>query len=347
MVSRWFLPFAAGFRAGLALRRAAYRYGLAKTRRLNRPVVSVGNLTVGGTGKTPLVMYIAERLLEHGWTPSILTRGYRRGIGEMVAISPQSRRQANPREVGDEPALMAAALPRVPIVVGANRYRAGRLAEERFTVDVHLLDDGFQHWSLARNVDVVTVDVSEDRSRSALLPAGPFREPFSALGRAHVVVLTRTELADPAGYREIVANCNPQAGIFESSLSLRGLVDAQSGSPVPPERIHGRPALAFCGIGNPRAFFQDLRKWGMEVAREVAYRDHHRYGPGELHRLARRAEQAGVEILLTTEKDVANFPANWKTSLPVLACVARLEIQSSDAFLESLIRRLHSLKIAG
>ena len=347
MINRLFSPFAAGFRAGLALRHAAYRYGLFKSRRLNRPVVSVGNLTVGGTGKTPLVMYIAERLLDRGWTPSILTRGYKRRMGGLVAISPQTRRRADPREVGDEPALLASALPKVPIVVGANRYQAGRMAEERFTVDVHLLDDGFQHWSLHRHVDVVTVDVTEDISQSALLPAGPYREPPSALQRAHVVVLTRTELADPAGHRDMIAHLNPRAGIFKSTLSLRGLVDAQNGSPILPEDIRGRRALAFCGIGNPRAFFQDLRKWGMEIVREVTYRDHHSYGAGELHRLAGRARAAGAEILLTTEKDMANFPVDWKTQLPVIACITRLEIQDSDAFLEALISRLHSLRILG
>jgi tetraacyldisaccharide 4'-kinase len=292
-------------------------------------------------------MYIAERLLDHGWTPSILTRGYRRRIGGLVAISPQSRRRADPREVGDEPALLATVLPRVPIVVGTNRYQAGRLAEERFTVDVHLLDDGFQHWSLERNVDVVTIDVTEDLARGALLPAGTFREPPSALGRAHVIVLTRTELADPAGHREMAARLSPQARIFESALSLRGLIDALTGAPIPPESIRGRRALAFCGIGNPGAFFRDLRKWGIEVVREVAYRDHHRYGPGELYRLAQRAQATGAEMLVTTEKDVANLPVNWKTPLPVMACVTRLEMQNADALLDSLIQRLHSLKIAG
>lgn len=347
MVSRLFFPFAAGFRAGLALRHAAYRVGLFKTRRLNRPVVSVGNLTVGGTGKTPLVMYIAERLLDRGWTPSILTRGYGRRGGGLVAISPQSNRRANPREVGDEPAMLAAALPNVPMVVGANRYQAGRMAEERFTLDVHILDDGFQHWSLDRQVDVVTVDVTGDLSQSVLLPAGPYREPRSALKRAHVVVLTRTELADPGGHREMVQRLNPQAGIFESALSVRGWIDAQNGSPIPPENIRGRRALAFCGIGNPRAFFRDLRKWELEVVREVTYRDHHSYGAGELHRLAGRASTAGAEILLTTEKDMANLPAVWKTRLPIIACATRLEIQNSDAFLESLVSRLHSVMSVG
>ena len=280
MTGRLLWPFAAGFRAGLALRHAAYRFGLFKTHRLNRPVVSVGNLTLGGTGKTPLVMYIAERLLDRGWTPSILTRGYGRRRGGLAAIAPQANRRADPREVGDEPAMLAAALPRVPIVVGANRCRAGRMAEERFTVDVHLLDDGFQHWRLQRDVDVVTVDVTQDLARSALLPAGRFREPPSALARADVVVLTRAELADPTSHREIITRLNPRTKVFESTILLRGLIDAQSGSPIAPEEMRGRRALAFCGIGNPRAFFSGLRKWGFEVVREGDHISMRRGRPG-------------------------------------------------------------------
>ncbi len=343
-MSRLFFPFAAGFRAGLAVRRAAYRHGLFKTHRLNRPVVSIGNLTTGGTGKTPLVMYIAECFLDRGWTPSILTRGYgRRGRG-LVAIPPQAGRRVDPRQVGDEPAMLALALSKVPIMVGANRYRAGTMAEERFTVDVHLLDDGFQHWPLGREADVVTVDVTQALSHAALLPVGRFREPPSALRRADVVVLTRTELADPAGHREFIARINPTAQIFASTINLRGLIDVRDGSPISAEEMHGGRALAFCGIGNPQAFFSDLRRWGFELVGEVPYRDHHSYGTGELHRLAARARETRADFMLTTEKDLLNFPVTWKTELPVLACVARLEIQDASMFEESLIRRLRSVR---
>jgi tetraacyldisaccharide 4'-kinase len=347
MIGRLLLPFSEGYRAGIALRHLAYRYGLFKTRRLNRPVISVGNLTVGGTGKTPLVMFIAERLLDRGWTPSILTRGYRRTVGGMFTIAPQTNRRADPRQAGDEASLLAAALPKVPIVVSGNRHRAGRMAEERFTVDVHLLDDGFQHWALERSVDIVTIDVTQDFSAGILLPAGRFREPRSALRRADIVVLTRTELADGSSHREIVARLNPRAAIFESTISLRGWIDAQSGSPVSPSEMQGRRALAFCGIGNPKAFFASLREWGVQVSTEVAYRDHYQYGRGDLHRLERRARAASAEMMLTTEKDLANFPSEWRLDIPVIASVARLEMQNADAFVDSLISRVHSLRVAG
>lgn len=347
MIGRFLSPLSAGYQAGLVLRRWAFRYGLFKTRRLNRPVISVGNLTVGGTGKTPLVMHIAERLLERGWTPSILTRGYRRSVGGMITIPPQNHRRVNPRETGDEVAMLAAALPKVPIVISGNRYRAGRMAEERYTVDVHLLDDGFQHWALHRAVDIVTIDVTQDFSRGLLLPSGRFREPRWALRRADVVVLTRTELGDGSKHKEAVAHFNPRAEIFESTISLRGWYDARSGAPVPREEMQGRRALAFCAIGNPKAFFQSLRLWGVQVSLEMAYRDHYRYGLGDLHRLARRARSAGAEVMVTTEKDLANFPPEWKLDIPIIACAARVEMKDAEAFDKALISRVHSLKITG
>jgi tetraacyldisaccharide 4'-kinase len=292
-------------------------------------------------------MYIAERLLDRGWTPSILTRGYGRNVGGMVTLAPQTSRRADPREAGDEAALLAAALPKVPIVVSGSRHRAGRLAEERYTVDVHLLDDGFQHWALSRAVDIVTIDVTQDLSSGFLLPAGRFREPRSALRRADVVVLTRTDLADGSSHREIVARLNPHAELFESTIALRGWLDAQSGLPVPQGELQNRRAFAFCGIGNPKAFFAGLRQWGLQVCAEASYRDHYRYGRGDLHRLGRRARTAGAEVLVTTEKDLANFPPEWHLDIPVMAAVARLEMRNAEAFVESLIGRVRSLKLAG
>lgn len=345
-VNHLFTPLAIGFRLGVALRRNAYRRGWFKTHRLDHPVVSVGNLTSGGAGKTPLVRFIAERLLNRGWKPGILTRGYgrRRGI-EIIALDPAAERRADAREVGDEPALLAEALPRVPIVICANRYRAGRLAEERFNVDVHLLDDGFQHWALARDVDVVALDVTQEFSDWALLPAGRLREPCSALERAHLVVLTRTELGDAHFLQERVSRINPQAKTFLSTTTLRGFLDAQSGRPFPVQDLRGEPLGAFCGIGNPRAFFADVRQWGFHVVAERAFPDHHVYTTTDFRRLATRAREAGAVALLTTEKDVANFPARWSSEVPVAACVAETEVGEADAFEDTLLARLEAARL--
>ncbi len=275
-MNRILSPLAVGFKLGIILRRAAYRRGWFETHRLNRPVVSVGNLTVGGTGKTPLVAFIARRLLRRGWKPAILTRGYgRRPSSEIIWLEPRLRRAPSAREVGDEPALLARTVPEVPIVVGVDRTKSGRLAEERFDVDVHLLDDGFQHAALARDIDLVLLDVTQDFSDGALLPVGRLREPCSALERAHVVVLTRIELGDPRPLENRVAEINPQARIFHAATRLCGLVDLESGRALAAEALQGKPVFAFCGIGNPKAFTADLRRWGFSVVAGLAFRDHH------------------------------------------------------------------------
>lgn len=346
-MNRIFLgPLAAAFKLGVALRYAAYRRGWFKAQRLNRPVVSVGNLTVGGTGKTPLVMFIAERLLNRGWKPVILTRGYgRRGGADIISLAPALPRVADAREVGDEAALLARLLPEIPIVVCTDRYRAGRLAEERYGVDVHLLDDGFQYLALARDVDVVVVDVTQEFSDEALLPAGRLREPWSALARAHLIVLTRVELADPLPLEDRVRRINRRAKIFRSSTTLRGLVDAASGAPYPAELLQAKTVAAFCGVGNPQAFFGDLKRWGSSVAAEVAFPDHHVYNLPDLRRLAERALELGATALVTTEKDVMNFPAARKCEIPVLACAIRAEIFEADVFEEALLSALEVARV--
>src|SRR5579863_9300720 len=253
------MPLAAGFRIGVALRTAAYKRGWLATRRLNRPVVSVGNLSVGGTGKTPFVAFLAERLTARSLKPGILTRGYgRRSSAALIAIDPGAGRAPDPREVGDEPALLARKLPEVPIVVGADRYRAGLMAEDKFKVDVHVLDDGFQHFALARDVDIVLLDATQKLSDRELLPAGRLREPLSALKRAHIVIITRTELARPELLEEQVRQINPEVKIFRCATKLLALRDVASGELVSLSAIRDMPVHVVCGIGNPTAFFANL-----------------------------------------------------------------------------------------
>ncbi|HEV2248093.1 MAG TPA: tetraacyldisaccharide 4'-kinase, partial [Terriglobia bacterium] len=232
-MNRSLLPLAALYGLGARLRRRAFERGWLKPRRLSRPVISVGNLTVGGSGKTPLVALVCEILLRHGYKPAILTRGYRRErAAELIALEPQSQTAPDARTVGDEPALLARILPQVPIVVCADRFRAGQFAEERFGVDVHILDDGFQHLSLARDVDLVAIDVTQNVLHDAVLPAGRLREPVGALSRADLVVLTRTEIRNAASIERQVRQVNASAPIFACETRLQSLIEAQSGKAV-------------------------------------------------------------------------------------------------------------------
>jgi tetraacyldisaccharide 4'-kinase len=335
------LPFSAGFRFGVALRQAGYKHGWFKVRRLARPVVSVGNLTVGGTGKTPLVACLAKILLREGRKPSILTRGYgRRSKAEMIVVEPGTGRRADAQEVGDEPAILARMLPQVPLIICADRYRGGQAAEERFQVDAHILDDGFQYLSLARNVDLLALDATETISDWLLLPAGRQREPLSALRRAQIVVLTRTDLANSKPLEELVVKVHPAARVFRSRTELLGCTDALSGEAVSVEEIRHQKVAAFCAVGNPRAFFADLRRWGFNVISEDAFPDHHFYTGEEVQKLAATARKNGGAALLTTQKDAVKFSRDWKPQLPLWACDIETQIQDAARFERTLLTYL-------
>ncbi len=339
-------PLAEAYGLGALLRERAFRKGWLKSRRLSRPVVSVGNLTVGGTGKTPLVGWIAETLLRRGYKPAILTRGYGRKRGaDLLVLEPRPSRNEDPRAVGDEPAWLASALPQVPIVVSADRYRAGKLAEERFGVDIHILDDGFQHFALERDVDVVALDVTQALDDRAVLPAGRLRETCSALGRADLIMLTRTELQNSDTIENRIRDINSQAQIFHCSTVLGGLIQAGSGRLEPAAAYYGRPVCAFCGIGNPRAFFADLRRWGFAPGAEIAFRDHHVYASRDTGRLQVAAQAKGAAAFLTTEKDMMNLPPQWKPKLPLLACAIRSEIAEARVFEEALLAGVSPVRL--
>jgi tetraacyldisaccharide 4'-kinase len=337
-MNRSLMPLAGLYGAGARLRRKAYQQGWLRSKRLSRPVISVGNLTVGGSGKTPIVAQVAEILLRHGYKPAILTRGYGRDHGsDLIALGPQPERATDARTAGDEPALLARALPQVPVIICADRFRAGQLAEERFGVDVHILDDGFQHFALERDIDLVAIDVTQDVLRNAVLPAGRLREPVSALARADLIVLTRTEIRDPGPIEKQVKVINSRVPVFRCATGLHGLVDAGSGKAIEAETYRGRPVCAFCAIGNPAAFFSDLRRWGFNPVAEVVFRDHHVYTPEDIQRINKAATEKGAVALLTTEKDLMNLQVQLVFELPVLACVIRAEISDAEKFGQVLL----------
>jgi tetraacyldisaccharide 4'-kinase len=301
----------------------------------------VGNLTVGGTGKTPLVACIAKILLRDGWKPGILTRGYgRKSKANMIVLPPGAGRRADAREVGDEPAFLARTLPEIPLVVCADRFRGGQVAEERFPVDVHILDDGFQHVALARDVDVVALDATQTISNWNLLPAGRQREPLSALRRAQIVVLTRTESVDSKSLEELVLKVHPDARVFCSRTELMGWTDALNGAPATSETIRTQKAAAFCGIGNPQAFFADLRRWGFNLVAEDAFPDHHVYTGGDLQQLVAGARSKGAAALLTTQKDAVKFSRDWALELPIFACEIEARIRDAGDFERALLTYL-------
>jgi tetraacyldisaccharide 4'-kinase len=340
-VNPLWLPVSSAFRLAVAMRRLGYQRGWLKTRRLAQPVVSVGNLTAGGTGKTPLVACIARILLRRGWKPVILTRGYGRSSKDkMIVVAPAAGRRADAKEIGDEPALLARMLPEVPLVVCADRFRGGQAAEERFQVNAHILDDGFQHLALARDLDVVALDATQTVSDCSLLPAGRQREPLSALRRAQIVVITRADSAPPESLEALVVKIHPGARIFRSRTELSGWENAMTGEAVPGAAVNAPKVAAFCGVGNPQAFFGDLRRWGFNPVSEDAFPDHHVYTGKEIQQLVEDARRKGAAALLTTQKDAVKFAADWTPQLPILACTIEAKILEAEDFERTLLTYL-------
>ena len=299
------------------LRAWLYAKGILKQKRLNRPVISVGNLTVGGTGKTPMVIWLAERLLAEGKRVAILTRGYKGSAG-----------------TSDEIELMKFRLQqRALFGVGVDRHQQGLLLE-RSGVDVFLLDDGFQHLSLARDVNILLMDATQSLGREPLLPAGRLREPVSAMQRADLLVITRAETS-PATQAAIAQL--QKYPVFSAATRLVGFRRFGSGiQTLTAEEIGRGPFYAFCGIGNPRAFFLDLKNWNLSVAQTSEFPDHHRYDARDAGELEAAARASGANALLTTEKDAQNLANVSFNELPVFIAAIDLDISHEDALLAAI-----------
>jgi tetraacyldisaccharide 4'-kinase len=288
----------------------SYERGIFRGRKLPGTVISVGNLTVGGTGKTPMVLAIAERLTEEGKHAAILTRGYRGTADAGSGGVPQS----------DEVALLRERFAgKIQLGVGADRYKSGMVLA-RHGIDWFVLDDGFQHLKLSRDVDVVLVDASDPFGGGMVLPAGRLREPLSALRRAHIVVITRS-VQEPSPAIEAIIRRHTSRPIFYSSTRLENVLRVPRADVALPQKDWQTARfMAFCGIGNPSAFFEDLRSWGFQVARQRSFADHHEYTAREAIELELAASNCGADALLCTEKDVWNLRNVQFTALPVYCC---------------------------
>ncbi len=332
---------------GAFLNALAYETRLKPIRTLPVPVLCFGNLTTGGTGKTPLVMEAARLLLRAGFKPAVVSRGYRRAdAASVVVVSDGQTIQATLETAGDEPLLMARHLPGVAVVVGADRYRAGRVAYESCGAHVILLDDGFQHRSLARDCDLVLWDTLRPFDAGAFLPRGLMREGVGALRRAHALILTRANLApEPLDLLEQVRRVAPHLEVFRAGLQIGEIL------PCPPNTgasasfsvstFQDHPVAAFCGLGNPHSFWRLLTVSGLRLVYRQAFPDHYRPSVSELEHLERSAALQGAQHILMTEKDAENLPAGWVPGLPVWVVRPALSLgQDADRFHEFLLRHV-------
>lgn len=285
------------------VRVALYRVGLFKTRQLPCKVISVGNITVGGTGKTPLVAALVKELRQRGLRAAILSRGYK-GTHEQTGgiVSDGKTRYLTPVEAGDEPFMLAQMLPDVPVVVGKKRYEMGVDACERFSLDVLLLDDGFQHLGVKRDVDIVLIDARNGFGNGYLFPRGPLREPLAGLQRASLLVLTKAEPFTAQKDREaVLRRYAPHTPLYHSRYKPAFLREAASRAIFSPDLLQGKRVFAFAGIADPWYFFYLLQGLGAHVVKAIHFPDHYDYKLEDV--MMMRARRKKVDAFVTTEKD--------------------------------------------
>jgi tetraacyldisaccharide 4'-kinase len=298
------------FGAGVQLRNSLYDTGVLRSRRLMGPVVSVGNLSVGGSGKTPFVLLLGELLRARGVKVDILSRGYGRKTRGVRLVDPDG----TSRDFGDEPLLMARRLS-VPVIVGEDRYQAGLFAEKRFGPQLHLLDDGFQHRSLARDFDIVLV--TPEDTRDSLLPGGRLREPPRSLARADAIVLT--------------------GGASGDSFPHDGKLVWRARRGILPKDVPSRPVV-FCGIAKPKHFLLQLRTAGIEPAAEAFYRDHHVYSERDIQELLKLRHQSEAGGFVTTEKDAINLGGHMAVLEPLAVVPVKMELLEAANAVDTMVR---------
>jgi tetraacyldisaccharide 4'-kinase len=309
-------PLTGLYTAATALRNVLFDRGVLSSRRLEQPVVSVGNLSVGGSGKTPFVIALGELLKARGIRFDVLSRGYGRKTRGVLVVEADG----NPTAFGDEPLLIARRLG-VPVVVGESRYDAGRVAEQKFHPQLHILDDGFQHRSLARDFDIVLMTGRDFDDR--LLPSGRLREPLSSLSRADAVVLPAGLALDHPALR--------QESIWRIAREI-----ALPSLPSAP--------VVFCGIARPEQFFAQVRAAGITPAAEVEFRDHHAYDRSDVERLLAMRTKLGAGVFLTTEKDAVNLGSLQADLKPFAVAALSLTLDHPTAVVDAILARITDRK---
>lgn len=317
--------------------------GLFPAKRLLCPVLSVGNLTVGGTGKTPLVIHLAKHFIAQGKRVAVLSRGYgRRDEGSLVWVSDGKALLATPEEGGDEPVLIAKSVPKAAVISCSDRVRAGREAVERFQPDLILLDDGFQRRrSLHRDLDILVLDATDPFSTGHVLPAGLLREPLGVLKEAGVLVLNKWDLAaDPKGLKALLKALFPKTPFVTGRYRTEGIRNIRTGKKVPLPSLRRMSIGAFCGLAGPTSFLKGLAGLGIRPERSLLFPDHFAYTERDLRDILEAARAQGLKALVTTAKDEVKLPRIPSVSIPILTLDIRWEPTEGKDRLESALRKV-------
>lgn len=335
-------PFSPIYSLAMRLREHLYRRGILRSYRLGVPVVSVGNLTMGGSGKTPMVQFLARQLQQHGLRPAIVSRGYGgRATGKVNVVSDGAALLLDARAAGDEPRLLAETLPGVPILTGIVRRLPAQRAVE-MGADVLLLDDGFQHLQIVRDVDLVLFNTDRLAGNSRVFPGGDLREPVAALNRATGFVMTGvndTNRERATRFAELLHTRFPHIPIAFTGFTVDGLVALDSRGTIAPvltERVEQEQCFGFCGIAHPESFRQTLLAGGIELTGFLSLGDHQPYTAMLVDTLLAKARQAGATCLLTTEKDLVKLsPYASAFSLPLYGL--RMQVEAEESFVRNIL----------
>jgi len=326
--------------AVIRLRNGLYDRGLLPTERISAPVIRIGNITLGGTGKTPLAILVAQLLAEFGAVPALLSRGYGRREGPAtLVVRPEVSVDDSPARLGDEPALLRRRVPSLWVGIDATRARAARAILQSEPRAAFVLDDGFQHRKLSRTLDIVVVDQSQPFERNSLVPRGTLREPIDGLGRADAIVLSgRRGLHDVDSITRAVRQAARRRPVFHLAPAITAIVpyDRWVRGPSTAESVRPRRAFLAAAIGNPSRFRTDVEDLGIEVSGELLLRDHVKIPPPQWENCWRLAARQGADWILTTEKDA--IKAGPPPGFPLAVCVQVPRIEEDEQF-AGLIRQ--------
>ena len=323
-------------------RNAFYRRGILRTRQVGVPVVSVGNLTSGGTGKTPLVEWTARELASLGRKVCVLTRGYgRTDSGRQVVASNGQEILADVTQTGDEAFMLAEKLSgQAAVICNADRVSAAAWAIENLESDVFVLDDAFQHQQIARNLNILVVDATNPWGIRRSLPAGILREPIKELSRADCVIITRADLENSGSLQEEIERLHPGMPVLLSRMRPTQLREVGTNSPLTDSKeIKALPTGAFCGIGNSESFFQMLQREGYSLAYQHSFRDHHNFTQADVDLIVREAQSEGAQALLTTAKDAAKL-RSLNIALPCYAVEIEIEVEHNEVLRELILKAI-------